>query len=185
MTSLVTEKGNKDERLADARVVKVLSRRFGVGQWFFIRPGSEKKCILSRTVLKDLGLILRKKCSWNLQKADILLSVNNSIVQGQVKSKGQGKLSIHFIGDDFTIDTIFRIILSVIQLSVYGAVAALCEEFESHQDRSGKNEILMGQSIVLGEVKAEDLLQNDNSMNDQITWQQYIQQVESLSQKIK
>ena len=39
----------------------------------------------------------------------------------------------------------------------------------------------MGQSIVLGEIKAETPLQNENTMNDQIIWQQYIQQVESLS----
>ena len=58
---------------------------------------------------------------------------------------------------------LFRIILSVNQLSVYGAVAALCEEFESHQDGSGEPEILMGQSIVLGEIKAEIPLQNENS----------------------
>ena len=43
------------------------------------------------------------------------------------------------------------------------------------------NVILMGQSIVLGEVKAETPLQNESPMNDQIIWQQYIQQVESLS----
>ena len=43
----------------------------------------------------------------------------------------------------------------------------------------------MGQSIVLGEVQAEDLLQNENPMNDQIIWQQYIQQVESLSPENK
>ena len=39
----------------------------------------------------------------------------------------------------------------------------------------------IGQSIVLGEVKSEAPLQNKNPMNDQIIWQQYIQQVESLS----
>ena len=39
----------------------------------------------------------------------------------------------------------------------------------------------MGQSIVLGEIKAEVPLQNEDSMNDQTFWQQYIQQVESLS----
>ena len=39
----------------------------------------------------------------------------------------------------------------------------------------------MGQSIVLGEIKAEVPLQNEDSMNDQTLWQQYIQQVESLS----
>ena len=36
-------KGNKEECLANARVVKVLARKFGVGQWSFIEPGSEKK----------------------------------------------------------------------------------------------------------------------------------------------
>ena len=35
-------KGNKEECLANARV-KVLARKFGVGQWSFIGPGSEKK----------------------------------------------------------------------------------------------------------------------------------------------
>ena len=58
--------------------------------------------------------------------------------RGQLKSKGHGKLSIHFAADEFTIDTIFRIILSVNQLSIYGAVAAICEEFENHQDGSGE-----------------------------------------------
>ena len=90
-------------------------------------------------------------------------------------------MSIHFAADEHTIETIFRIILSVNQLSVYGAVAALCEEFESHQDRSGEPEILIGQSIVLGKNKAEVPSQNEDSMNDQIIWQQYIQQIESLS----
>ena len=101
--------------------------------------------------------------------------------RGQLKSKGRGKLSIHFAADDFTIDTFFRIILSVNQLSVYGAVAAFCEEFENHQDGSGEPEILMGQSSVLGEIKAEVPLQKEDSMNDQTLWQQYIQQVESRS----
>ena len=32
---------------------------------------------------------------------------------------GRGKLSTHFAADEFTIDTIFRIILSVNQLSIY------------------------------------------------------------------
>ena len=101
--------------------------------------------------------------------------------RGILKSKGRGKLLIHFAADEFTIETIFRIILSVNQLSVYRAVAALCEEFESHQGGSGEPEILMGQSIVLGEIKAEVPLQNENSLNHQILWQQYIERIESFS----
>ena len=90
-------------------------------------------------------------------------------------------MSIHFAADQDTIDTIYRIILSVNQLSVYGAVAAICEEFEDHQDRTGQPVILVGQSIVLGEVQAETLVHDGDPRNDQIIWQQYIQQIESLS----
>ena len=59
--------------------------------------------------------------------------------RGQLKSKGRGKLSIHFSADQDTIDTIYRIILSVNQLSIYGAVANMCEEFDAHQDGSRCN----------------------------------------------
>ena len=43
----------------------------------------------------------------------------------------------------------------------------------------------MGQSIVLGEIKTEVPLQNEDSMNDQILWQQYIQRIETLSPESK
>ena len=36
-------KGNEEECLANARVAKVLAKKFGIGQWSFIGPGSEKK----------------------------------------------------------------------------------------------------------------------------------------------
>ena len=45
----------------------------------------------------------------------------------------------------------------------------------------GQPVILVGQSIVLGEVKAEVPVHDEDPRNDQIIWQQYIQQVESLS----
>ena len=105
--------------------------------------------------------------------------------RSSLKSKGRGKLSIHFAADQGTVDTIYRIILSVNQLSIYGAVAAICEEFEDHQDRTGQPVILVGQSIVLGEVKAEVPVHDEDPRNDQIIWQQYIQQVESLSPENK
>ena len=101
--------------------------------------------------------------------------------RGQLKSKGRGKLSIHFTADQDTVDTIYFIILSVNQLSVYGAVATICEEFEDHQDRTGQPVILVGQSIVLGDVKAEAPVHDEDPRNDQIIWKQYIQQIESLS----
>ena len=38
----------------------------------------------------------------------------------------------------------------------------MCEEFESFQDRSGQLDVLMGQSIVLSEIKAEVPLENND-----------------------
>ena len=36
-------KGNKEKCVANARIVKVLAKKFGIGQWSFIGPGSEQK----------------------------------------------------------------------------------------------------------------------------------------------
>ena len=76
-------------------------------------------------------------------------------------------------------------VINLQSTNIYGAVAAMCEEFENHQDGSGGPEILMGQSIVLSEIKAEVPLQNENPLNHQILWQQYIERIESLSPESK
>ena len=60
-------KGNKEECLANARVVKVLAKKFGIGQWCGI--------LCKRIAHKEFGIISRTRCCWNSQKADILFSV--------------------------------------------------------------------------------------------------------------
>ena len=60
-----------------------------------------------------------------------------------------------------------------------------CEELEAHQDGSGEPEILMGQSTVFGEINAEVPLQNENPLNHQIPWQQYMERIGSLSPESK
>ena len=145
-----------------------------------------KRGILPRIVHKELETMLRRRCYYYSQKVDILsFRSTTPLSRRKLKSKGKGKVSIHFTADQDTVDTIYRIILSVNQLSVYGAVAALCEEYENHQDGTGQLVILVGQSIVLGEVKAEVPAHDEDPRNDQIVWQQYIQQVESLSPENK
>ena len=68
-----------------------------------------------------------------------------------LKSKGHGKLSFHYCATRQRL-RLFRIIVSANQLSLYGAVANMCEECESHHDRSGQPDVLMGESIVLSEI---------------------------------
>ena len=179
-------KDNKDECLRNAESVKVFARKFGIGQWSLIGPGSEKKWYSSENSPQGAWDNIAEQMLLEFaESGHPIFRATTPLFRGILKSKGRGKLSTHFAADQDTIDTIYRIILSVNQLSVYGAVAAVCEEFEGYQDRSGEPEILMGQSIVLGEVKAEAPLHNENPMNDQIIWQQYIQQVESLSPENK
>ena len=163
-------KGNKEECLANARVVKVLAKKFGIGQWSFIGPGSETKWYLLLEFAESGHPIFR---------------ATTPLSRGKLKSKGHGKLSIHFTADYPTIETVFRIIISANQLSICGAVAEMCEEFEAHQDRSGELDVLMGQSIVLGEIKAEVPLQNEDPSHHQILWQQYEERIKSLSQESK
>ena len=132
-------KGNKDECLANARVVSVLAKRFGIGQWSFIGPGSEKKWYPSENSPQG---------EWDRIAEDMLLRFAESghpifrattpLSRCKLKSRGHGKLSIHYCADQKTIETVFRIIVSANQLSLYGAIANMCEEFETHQDRSGQ-----------------------------------------------
>ena len=45
------------------------------------------------------------------------------LFRGQLRSKGHGKLPIHFAATQVTIETVFRIIVSANQLSLHGAIS--------------------------------------------------------------
>ena len=64
---------------------------------------------------------------------------------GTLKSTGGGKLSIHFCAVGGTIETVFRTIISVNQLSIYGAVSDLCEEYKACHVRTGR--LVFGRTI--------------------------------------
>ena len=117
--NLVTEKTTKDECFRNAGVVKVLAGRFGIGQWSLTGPGSEKKWYFSENSPQG---------AWDHIAEEMLLEFAESghptfrattpFSRGILKSKGRGKLSIHFAADVDTVDTIYRIIfLSISSVS--------------------------------------------------------------------
>ena len=131
-------------------------------------------------VLRRSGILVKRivhKELWDHIEDEMLLEFTESghpifrattpLSRGILKSTGHGKPSIHFTAD-YPIETIFRMVVSAYQLSIYGAVANICEEFEAHQDRTGQLVILVGQSIVLGEVKAETPVHDEDPRNDQL-----------------
>ena len=104
---------------------------------------------------------------------------------GTLKSQGGGKLSIHFCADEGTIETVVRTIISVTQLSIYGAVSDLCEEYSACQTSTGRP-VLAGQSDALF-VPTSSLMKTPTPSTDdpaqEDLLQRYQERVERLSQQ--
>ena len=129
-------KDNKIECESNAKPLSLFARRFGAGQWSFLGPGSEKKwCSISED---------SPQCEWDKMAEQVMVTLAESghpvfratspLSRGVLKSKGGGKLSIHYCADQDTIGTVFRTIISFNQLSIYRAVAEMREEYESYHD---------------------------------------------------
>ena len=119
----------KKECVANVKVVSTLAKKFGVGQWSFIGPGSERKWY-SMEENSPQGIwdhIADKMLLEFAESGCPIFRATTPLSRGNLISKGHGKLSIHFVADQETIETIFRIIVFANQLSLYGAVANMCE----------------------------------------------------------
>ena len=75
------KKGNKEECLKYAEFVATFARRFGIGQWSLLDQILRKSGILLKTVRKEPGTILQKRCFLNLQKVTSYFPSNDTIVQ--------------------------------------------------------------------------------------------------------
>ena len=92
-------------------------------------------------------------------------------------------MSIHCCADLEKITTIFRTIASVNQLSLHGAVAEMCEEYEtSHAGRP----VVGGQSsssFVPSVINTNVLLNNDDRAHKDLLLQRYGERIEKLSEQ--
>ena len=101
-------KGNKEECLANAGVVKVLARKFGVGQWSFIGPGSEKKWYSAENSPQGAWDNIAEKMLLEFaESGHPTFRATTPLSRCILKSKGHGKLSIHFTADNPTIEKQF------------------------------------------------------------------------------
>ena len=121
-------KDNEKESVANAKVVSLYAKKFGTGQWSFIGPGSDKKWY-SMEENSPQGIwdhIAEKMLLEFAESTCPIFRATTPLSRGQLRSKGHGKLSIHFAATQETIETVFRRIVSANQLSLYGAVAEMC-----------------------------------------------------------
>ena len=100
---------------------------FGKGQWSFIGPDSEKKwyCISEDSPQGVWDNIAQRMLVEFAESGCPIFRATSPLSRGQLKSKGHGKLSFHFAANQETIKSIFRIIVSPNQLSLYGRVRIL------------------------------------------------------------
>ena len=141
---------NEQECEISANLVSIYARRFSPGRWSFLGPGSEKKWYSAHESKpqgewKRVSELMMLKFS---ESGHPVFRSTSPLSRGTLKSKGGRKLSIHFCADEGTIETVFRTIVSVNQLSIYGAVSDLCEEYKSCHVRTGRL-VLVGQSDSL------------------------------------
>ena len=180
-------KGNEEECVADSKVVSILANKLVLESGHLLVQVLKRSGILWKRIgHKEFGIISRTRCCWNSQKADILFSVQRLHCPGVIsKAKDTENCRYILLLIIQQIETIFRIIAFANQLSLYGAVANMCEQFESHQDRSGQLDVLMGRSIVFSEIKAEVPLENDILSHHNLLLQRYKERIELLSQENK
>ena len=104
--------------------------------------------------------------------------------RGVLKSPGGGKLSIQFRADGETVETVLRTIISVNQLSIYGAVSDMCEEYESYHDRTGRL-VVEGPSnpLFVPSVMKTNIPLTDDPAQEEDPLQRYRERTKKLSQQ--
>ena len=159
---------NEQECESNANCVSIYATRFSPGRWSFFGPGSEKKWY-STYDSKPRG-------KWDRVAELMMIKFGESghtvfRSTGTLKSKG-------------TIET-FCTIISVNQLSVYGAVSDLCEEYKACHVRTVRT-VMAGQSDPLF-VPTSLLMKTPTPSTDDPAQEELLQKdqerVERLSQQ--
>ena len=117
-------KDNEKEYESSAQLVSLFAKRFESGRWPFLGLGSEKKwySISADSPQGEWDRIAELMMIKFGESGHPVFRATSSLSRGTLQSKGGEKLSIHFCADGGTIETVFRTIISVNQLSLYGAV---------------------------------------------------------------
>ena len=88
-----------------------LERSLVLGQWLFIGPGSEKKWYsMEENSPQGIWDHIAEKMllEFAVSGCPIFPVQQLQLSRGKLKSKGHGKLSIHFAADQDTVETFFR-----------------------------------------------------------------------------
>ena len=121
-----TRKGNEENCTSNSGKVKMYAKKCSQGHWTFLGPGDEKK--------GSGNCHYKPEGKWD--SGHPVFTSASALSRGILR-KIKGKETIHFNADASNTELIFRIIHSVNQLSMYGAVSNWCEEFGLRPNERG------------------------------------------------
>ena len=89
---------NEKESKSNANLVSLFAKRFGTGQWSFLGPGSEKKwySISEDSPQGEWDKMAEKMMLTFAESGHPVFRATSPLSRGRLKSKGGGKLSIHY-----------------------------------------------------------------------------------------
>ena len=132
------EQGNTETCRKISFEVVNYARRFPHGHWSFLGLGSEKKWCGTCKPDGDWDRIVERMMMNFAESGHPIFRATSARERAELRSKEKGNKSIHFNGSEENIELILRTIVSVNQLSIYGAVADLCRELSKASKASGK-----------------------------------------------
>ena len=77
----------------------------------------------------------------NTESGHPIFRASNVFERRELGSKGHGKKSTHFNENEGHIELLLRTVISVNQLSIYGAVADLWKELNKHSDEDSAEDL--------------------------------------------
>ena len=113
-------------------MVSEYAKSFAQGRWSLFKLGSEVKWNATDTVKPEgeWDRVASPRVENFIQKRSSHIHSDQCAGPRSIVEQRGGRKSIHFFADAEPFETIFRTILSANQLSIHGAVADLCDEFE-------------------------------------------------------
>ena len=96
---------NEQECELSAKLFSISARRFAPGRWSFLEPGSEKKWYSTHAIKPqgDWDRVAELMMIKFSESGHPVFRATSPLSRGTLKSKGGGKLSIHFCADEGTI----------------------------------------------------------------------------------
>ena len=118
--------GNKDnekERIANATLVSLFAKDFQQDVGHSSEGQKPSGIPLTKKNQEENGIRVAEFDDGITfgESGNPVFRATSPLFRGTLKSKGGGKLSLHFCADGDTIETVFRTIISVNQLSIHGA----------------------------------------------------------------